>query len=275
MRASLLALTLVACEKRQPTVVTPPPPAPSVVSSASVTALPPPPPPAPALEGKPFEVLAVPGFGDAVVSKPLGTTRKRPVVLALHGNYDRPEWQCETWGSILATRSLSAFVLCTRGVKRPDSPSPTDIRFTYASGASMKAELEAARAALIARWPAFVDDGPAVYTGFSLGAIYGVPWILEDPARTPRVVLTEGGHDPWTGPTIAKFAKKGGLRVLFACGQSSCVHTANPIAAAIGKAVGAKVVHGKNVGHGYDGAVADAIAEQLDWLVEGDERFAP
>ena len=222
-----------------------------------------------------MQALAVPGFGDAVVSLPIGTTRKRPVLVAAHGNYDRPEWQCETWRSTLATRSLSAFVLCPRGVTRPDSPSPTDIRFTYASGASLKAELEAGRAALSARWPEFVDDGSVVYAGFSLGAIYGVSFILADPARAPRVVLTEGGHDPWTASAIATFAKKGGLRVLFACGQPSCVSTAFAIVAAMRPSVSAKVVHGRAVGHGYDGAVADAIAEQFDWLVEGDSRFAP
>jgi hypothetical protein len=35
------------------------------------------------------------------------------------------------------------------------------------------------------------------------------------------------------------------------------------------------VVHGKGVGHGYDGAVADEIAANFAWLVEGDPRFAP
>src|SRR5207302_3502336 len=37
--------------------------------------------------------LVVPGYRDAIVSVPLGAFARRPVVLALHGNYERPEWQ--------------------------------------------------------------------------------------------------------------------------------------------------------------------------------------
>src|SRR6188768_1132879 len=36
--------------------------------------------------------LAVPGFGDAVVSLPLGAVEPRHIAVALHGNFDRPEW---------------------------------------------------------------------------------------------------------------------------------------------------------------------------------------
>src|SRR5688500_18592409 len=47
----------------------------------------------PKLSGEPLQDLPVPGYGVAVVSMPLGAREPRPVVLALHGNYDRPEWQ--------------------------------------------------------------------------------------------------------------------------------------------------------------------------------------
>src|SRR5262245_9947598 len=88
-----------------------------------------PPPTAPLAAPSSYETLAVDGgFGRAVVSLPLGSTGKRPVVIAAHGNYDRPEWQCEVWRGIVRNRG---FVLCPRGVPRPDSPSRTDIRFTY------------------------------------------------------------------------------------------------------------------------------------------------
>jgi hypothetical protein len=39
--------------------------------------------------------------------------------------------------------------------------------------------------------------------------------------------------------------------------------------------VATKIVYGPGVGHGYGGAVAEAIAKELDWLLEGDERFSP
>src|SRR5262245_4169896 len=43
---------------------------------------------------EPFEWLEVEGHGDALLSLPLGTTRKRPVVIAAHGRGSRPDWQC-------------------------------------------------------------------------------------------------------------------------------------------------------------------------------------
>src|SRR5205823_5127523 len=73
----------------------------------------------PALAGPPLVSLAVPGFSNAIVSVPIGTKRPMPLLLATHGNYDRPEWQCETWRQIIGD---AGFVLCPRGVRRPDSP---------------------------------------------------------------------------------------------------------------------------------------------------------
>ena len=43
----------------------------------------------------PFVKLPVQGFGDAVVSVPEGATSPRPVVVAVHGNYNRPDSLCE------------------------------------------------------------------------------------------------------------------------------------------------------------------------------------
>src|SRR5690606_1646561 len=38
--------------------------------------------------------LDVPGFGSANVAVPLGARSPRPLVIALHGDADRPEWPC-------------------------------------------------------------------------------------------------------------------------------------------------------------------------------------
>src|SRR5690606_13009554 len=109
--------------------------------------------------------LPVAGFGDAVVSLPLGARAPRPVVLAVHGNYDRPDFQCMTWRAIVQDRG---FVLCPRGVARRDSPGPDDVRFTFEG--KLAAELDGAVAALRERYGAWVDSGPMLYLGFSLGA---------------------------------------------------------------------------------------------------------
>src|SRR5688572_24251129 len=49
-----------------------------------------------------FVELDVPGFRTAVVSVPADTSRARRIVVALHGNFDRPEWQCQVWRRIIA-----------------------------------------------------------------------------------------------------------------------------------------------------------------------------
>lgn len=261
----LLALALIAaCERPHPA-----PPAEVAAPPPVASPLPAPEPPK-SLQGKELAPLAVPGFADAVVSLPLGTTKRRPIIVACHGNYDRPEWQCATWRSILG--DARAFVLCPRGIARPDSPSADDTRFTYASADAMTKELDAGLASLRAKYGEFVDEGPMIYTGFSLGAIYGVSYVLRDPSRFPRLVLTEGSHGNWTPSAVNAFAKKGGERVLFACGQPSCVTMATTVANVMKKVtLDAKVVHGKGVGHGYTGPVADEIQALLPWLI--DDRF--
>src|SRR5262249_47960025 len=93
----------------------------------------------------PYGHLPVAGYPDAVVSLPRGAESPRPIVVATHGNYDTPEWQCKTWREIVGDR---AFILCPRGIARPDSPAPDDIRFTYSNNQELERELSAGLAAL-------------------------------------------------------------------------------------------------------------------------------
>jgi poly(3-hydroxybutyrate) depolymerase len=216
-----------------------------------------------------FVSLPVTGFRDAVVSLPLGATTKRPIVLALHGNFDRPEWQCEVWRGIVQT---TAFVLCPRGTPRADAPGLD--RWEYGSRAKTRDELEAALAALRERYADYVADGPVVFTGFSLGAILGVGIVQSDPQRFARVVLTEGGQRGWSRATAKAFKAGGGERVLFACGQAGCVQNSKTLVTQLEKeGVLGRVVSGGKAGHTYDGPVARAIADSWAWLTEGDPRF--
>lgn len=216
--------------------------------------------------------LPVEGHGAAVVSLPMGATGPRPVLIATHGNFDRPDWQCDVWRKIAGG---DCFILCPRGVARRDSPGPNDIRYAYPTNEALEKEIRAGLAALRARFPEHVDPGPILYAGFSQGAIMGVSIVGRDPALFPRVVLVEGGHDKWSPGAAAAYAKGGGQRVLFACGQPGCVAAAKPRAAHLEKAnVLTKVVYGKDVGHTYDGAVMEEVRAALRWVVEGDARFA-
>ncbi|XYH99036.1 hypothetical protein ACMHYB_04520 [Sorangium sp. So ce1128] len=226
---------------------------------------------APLRAAGPFVELAVEGFPSAVVSVPIGATARRPVLIASHGNYDRPEWQCQVWRGIAGD---SAFILCPRGVARSDSPSASDVRFTYESNARLEQEIDAGLAALRARFPEHVDPGAVLYTGFSLGAIMGSAIAARRPALFPRLVLVEGGHDRWTPATAKAFAEGGGQRVLFVCAQAGCGAAASAAAARLEKAgVLTRVVRGKEAGHRYDGPVAEETQRALGWILEGDPRW--
>lgn len=227
--------------------------------------------PEPLAAPEPLAPLEVPGFRSAVVSLPLGATAKRPVVVALHGNYDRPEWQCEVWREI--TRAFP-FVLCPRGIPRGDAPKSED-RWEYSSLTNTERELAAAMGALRAKYPEHVDASRVLYTGFSLGAILGKSLVVNRGGNFERAVFIEGGFEAFGRARAKQFVEAGVTRVLFACGQASCVQAAKSAARALEReGASARVVSGGNAGHTYDGAVARAISSEWSWLTEGDERWA-
>ena len=51
--------------------------------------------------------LEVAGFGKAALAVPLGANAPRPIVIALHGSADRPEWACAALRSIAGTKSVA------------------------------------------------------------------------------------------------------------------------------------------------------------------------
>jgi hypothetical protein len=215
--------------------------------------------------------LVVAEHRDAVVSVPIGATEARPVVLALHGNYDRPEWQCEVWREV--TKGYP-FILCPRGVSRREAPPGLD-RWTFGKPADVKREIDAALAALQVRFGDYIAPGPIIYVGFSLGAILGVGLVAEDADRFPRAVLVEGGQGGWSEARAKTYAAAGGKRVLFACGQRSCQTGSKGPEKLLGRlGVETKSVFGGDVGHVYDGRVADEVARALPWLVRDDPRWS-
>ncbi|MDC0744866.1 hypothetical protein [Polyangium mundeleinium] len=278
MSRSLPILTLLlalasSCDARRaepsaaaPTA-SPSPSAPPALPSAVVA----PKEPSPLRAASPFVHLTVPGHPAAVVSLPNGATSRRPVVIAAHGNYGRPEWQCQAVRDLFEDR---AFILCPRGIPRDNSPGPDDIRFTYESNAVLELEIDAGLRALAAAYPDHVDPGPPLYMGFSLGAIQGVAIASRRPADFPRLVLIEGGHDAWKPEVVQAFAKGGGNRVLFICSQSFCERDARWAAARLREAkIPTRIVKTADVGHRYNGPVAEATRKSLPWSLEGDARF--
>ena len=214
--------------------------------------------------------LDVPDFQPAVVSVPSGVRAAHPVAVALHGNFDRPEWQCEVFRPVIGD---TGFLLCPRGKARRDVPKSLD-RWEYQSGKAVAAELDAALAALGQRFGDRVDPGPVVFIGFSLGAIYGAPIVQKNPERFPRAVFVEGGHNAWTPRSAKKFAEEGGQRLLLVCGQAPCLTNAQRLTSKLTNAgLPSRSGGSAKAGHTYDGEVAAAVKAAFPWLVEGDGRW--
>ena len=158
--------------------------------------------------------LDVAGFGKAALAVPLGATTARPIVIALHGVADRPEWAC---AALRAIAGPAPFVLCPRGVRRADIAAP-DVRYTFGSADDAARELRAALTALKQRYGAYVAPGPVVFSGFEIGADH-VAWIArEEPAFFSRLLLIAPAASSWSSSQAALFGRGGGQRVLFAFG---------------------------------------------------------
>ncbi len=209
--------------------------------------------------------LEVPGHEPASHAGPLDVSRPQPLVAVLHGNYDRPEWECDSWRDIVRA---GAWVLCTRGVRREGTTLGED-RWTYRSPRAALAELRDATAVLRARYAGKVQEGVQVLAGLSLGAYYARQMAIDEPARFGRVVLIEGGGGGWTDATARRFVRGGGRRVVFACGQAGCAREARRAIAAIERARGqARLIYDREAGHNYSDRMLRELSESYRWINE-------
>lgn len=207
--------------------------------------------------------LAVPGFSDAVVVVPPG---RGPfgVLVAAHGNFDRPEWECATWSTLVRGR---AFVLCPRGRLRDDI-IPDWERYTYPSQAAMNREFDAALRALRETFGDRVARRPIAYVGFSLGAIYAVGYFRATAEPIGAAMLVEGGHSFWSSGAIRDFSRNGGRAVLFGCGQRSCVRDAqDPMRRLRDAGLDVDLASVPGAGHGYTGPIAERMAPAFERMI--------
>ncbi len=160
--------------------------------------------------------LDVPGFATSALSVPLGAKSARPIVIALHGSADRPEWACAALRSIAGP---APFVLCPRGVARVDFPA-SDARYTFGSVDDTARELRAALAQLKQRFGVYVAAGPVVFSGFELGADHVASIASQEPSFFSRLLLIEPSVASWPSSRAALFGRAGGQRVLFAFGPA-------------------------------------------------------
>jgi len=204
--------------------------------------------------------LAVSGFEDASNVGPSATSAPRPLVLVLHGNYDRPEWECKLWSDIIAE---AGWVLCPRGVRRSGTTLEED-RWTYPPRTAARKEMEAAIAVLRGHYPGGISEGVALLVGMSLGSTHGAALAVADPAHWSHLVLVEGGTSIWTDATAKQYASGGGRLVVFACGQPSCAKEAGAAAAALRRAgVETEVVVDLTAGHNYSDQIVEALKQRF------------
>ena len=219
--------------------------------------------------------LPVPGFEPALVAVPREASRQHPLLVAVHGAWDRPEPHCALWRRITAGR---AFILCPRG-QRTDRRTPhARAAYYFSDHLALEREVLAAIAALAERYTSQLDARAAVWAGFSQGAIQGALVIAKNPEQFPRAVLVEGGNgffDEWSPYAARKFARGGGQHVLFGCGSLACVRSAarcGGFLEAVG--VGIKVAHADGAGHSYGSTMEARLSEAFGWLVADDPRWS-
>ena len=156
--------------------------------------------------------LDVPGFGAAQVAVPSGARGARPVLIALHGNADRPEWTC---GAFRGIAGPAPFVLCPRGVLRADLPA-ADARYSFGSTDDTARELRAGLTELKRKYGAYIASGPVIFGGFEVGADLAVAIARQEPVFFSRLLLVNASTGTWPPSHAAIFGRQGGARVLFA-----------------------------------------------------------
>ena len=207
------------------------------------------------------------GDGDvAFVAAPVGATEPRPLVVAVHGAHDRPEWACGGWRLGF---SEYPFVVCPRGV-----PVSRD-KFAWSSSAAMARVVKKAVAHVRQRFDAYVAPGPDVFAAFSQGATLAEPFVSESAASFPTLILAEGGYDTLSSPRFAeRFAKGGGKTVVVVCGTPGC-RTRTSSARRVLESAALRVFESGDVrsGHNLNSAMQAALRrDHSHWFV-GDPRW--
>jgi poly(3-hydroxybutyrate) depolymerase len=186
----------------------------------------------------------------------VGAVEPRPIVIALHGGADRPEWQCSVWRSIAGPRP---FVLCPRGVARGS-------RFGWGTPDQTTRELRGALTALKKKYGDHVAAGPVTLAGYGPGAAQAVSVAKQEPSFFARVALVNGGSEAFTATNAAVFAHGRGKRVLFVCGLPACRADAERAALFARHAgIPAKLL-ALETGAAFDATLIVAVRQQWSWL---------
>lgn len=222
------------------------------------------------LEGFPPQILLEGRAG--VVSVPLGAHEPRPLMVALHGGSDRPEWACNAWRGITAAYAV---LVCPHGVGTNEaslawsSPTDTKQRIARAIDATKK---------VLGTW--VKETRTIVLVGFSMGATQAALLARGEPQIYKRIVLAESAYAPEPAVAFAKpWASGGGERVIFLCTTGGCEAPYRNAARNVARqgAPARLDIAGTNA-HGMWNAVVDSMRRDWPWLVEdaeGWEAYTP
>jgi hypothetical protein len=208
--------------------------------------------------------LEAPGFPSAELAVPLAATRARPVLIALHGDADRPEWQCGSYRGVVKPQS---FILCPRGNARADG------RFTLGSPEQTAAELRALLRQLKTRFGAHVARGDVVLAALGPAVEQALRLAVEEPKFFSRLILVDGSTRALTSALATRFGQLGGQRVLALCTPGACDADIDVRVRALQPpGVATRVIHLQH-GQGLDQISTARLREEWSWLISGDPRW--
>ena len=203
----------------------------------------------------PLWSVAIPGHGRAVFVPP-STPGRAPIVIAIHGSWDRPEWICE-----MLDRALrgDAGILCLRGVLRKERPNDGP-RWTVGNEATTRAELAAALNVVASTFGDRVMTSRPILSGFSLGAGMAATLARKEPSAWSGVLLVEGGM----GARVAGLVPKA-LPLALGCGTRGC--SAKSAALCRTRSGPCLAETDLRYGHSYNPPFEESGARLLRWLV--------
>jgi hypothetical protein len=208
--------------------------------------------------------LAAPGFAAAQLALPLGARSPRPLLVALHGDDDRPEWLCGSYHHIVRSR---AFVLCPTGFARGD-------RFTLGSTLVTKNELRALLPALKARYGPYLAKGSVVLAALGPSVPQALEIALEEPSFFSRLVLIDGSLERLTLGVVQRFASAGGKSVLVVCSAGSpCRAGAAEHLRSLERAGVETRLLAPEKGSGLDGEITALLTNEWPWFVRQEPRW--
>jgi predicted esterase len=207
------------------------------------------------LAGEWLESFGVLGF----VSPPTGSTEPRPVVIAVHGRMDRPDWACSEWRAVFGPRP---FIVCPQGSVMPPG-------YAWTGGtAQVRAAIDRLLDAAQAKYGAHLDRDHRVFAGFSQGAILSAPLLCDDDSPYAVAILQEGFPNDLARRCATKHGRP--RRVILGCSQGGCAGVRRPLSAALTRiGIDARVNDAGVQGHTMNDVIVASLQKDLRWLLEG------